>query len=144
MWDDFRIAYQPDYVITDQRNVEILAIWTSFPLAKVHYCAWHVSRAWERRLTHSMLGISTTLTPNQRLEEREQVRCELHRILYTPNKDQAFALLSAFQENHRYRPEMLQFLDKNYFTERELRRRMACFRDNLTCAVVDTNNYVES
>ncbi|KAF9192464.1 hypothetical protein BGZ51_005476 [Haplosporangium sp. Z 767] len=71
------------------------------------------------------------------------VHNELHRALYTPGKDRAFALLSAFQETHRNHPEMLQLLDRNYSTERELRRWMVCFRGNPTCAVIDTNNYGE-
>ncbi|KAG0253472.1 hypothetical protein BG011_006350 [Mortierella polycephala] len=60
-----------------------------------------------------MLGISAMLTSNQQLEERAQIHRELHRVLYTPSKDQVFALLSAFQETHRHRPEMIQFLDKD-------------------------------
>ncbi|KAF8923285.1 hypothetical protein BGZ47_004895, partial [Haplosporangium gracile] len=73
------------------------------------------------------------------------VRQVLHKILYTLNKDEACALLEAFQEDNRHRPEMLQFLDKNYFKETELLQRwMICYRENIACPAIDTNNYVES
>jgi hypothetical protein len=73
IWEDFRIAYQPDAVVTDQGNVEILAIQAAFPIAKIQYCAWHVLRVWERRLTDTMLGIDMALSPEQRTNERDKV-----------------------------------------------------------------------
>lgn len=79
MWNDFRIAYQPDAVVTDQGNVEILAMRTVFPMAKIQYCAWHVLRVWERRLTYGMLGIDVDLTADQRAAERDKVS---HRVEY--------------------------------------------------------------
>ncbi|KAF8946477.1 hypothetical protein BGZ47_000419 [Haplosporangium gracile] len=104
MWKDFRIAFRPDVVVTDQGNVEILAIRAAFPL----------------------------------------VRQALHKILYTLNKDEACALLEAFQADNHHRPEMLQFLDKNYFKEMELQRWMICYRENIACPAIDTKSYVES
>ncbi|KAF9119177.1 hypothetical protein BG015_006410, partial [Linnemannia schmuckeri] len=144
MWEDFRIAYQPDAVVTDQGNVEILAIRAAFPMVKIQYCAWHVLRVWERRLTYTMLGIDMALSPEQRANERDQVRHALHKILYTPDKDEALALLTTFQQENHHRAEMLQFLDKNYFKETDRQRWMICFRENIACAAIDTNNYVES
>lgn len=72
MWNDFRIAYHPDVVVTDQGNVEILAIRSAFPNARIHYCAWHVLRAWERRLTNANLGFEG-LSVEMRERERGQV-----------------------------------------------------------------------
>lgn len=68
----FDITYQPEVVVTDQGNVEILAIRTAFPLTKIHYCAWHVLRAWERQFTNTNLEIST-LNNEQKIVEREKV-----------------------------------------------------------------------
>jgi hypothetical protein len=62
LWNDFRISYAPNYVVTDQGNIEILAIHTAFPMARLHFCAWHVLRAWERKLTNVILGINATST----------------------------------------------------------------------------------
>ena len=73
MWEDFRIAFRPDVVVTDQGNIEILAIRAAFPMVRIQYCAWHVLRVWERRLTYSMLRISTTLPAEQRVAERDKV-----------------------------------------------------------------------
>lgn len=78
MWDNFRISYRPEAVVTDQGNVEILAIRTAFPMARIQYCAWHVLRVWERRLTYSMLGISTTLSTQERIAEREKAGDSLY------------------------------------------------------------------
>jgi hypothetical protein len=72
------------------------------------------------------------------------VRHALHKILYTPDKDEALALLTTFQQENRHRVEMLQFLDKNYFKETDRQHWMVCFRENIACAAIDTNNYVES
>ncbi|KAG0348685.1 hypothetical protein BG004_004507 [Podila humilis] len=119
MWEDFRTAYQHDAVVTDQENVEILAIRAAFPFSKIEYCAWHVLRVWKRRLTYAMLGIDMALSPEQRANERDK------------------------QEN-RHRVEMMQFLDKNYFKETDRQRWMICFRESIACATIDTNNYVES
>jgi hypothetical protein len=74
MWNDFRISYAPDYVVTDQGNVEICAIKSAFPVAKIHFCAWHVLRAWGKKITFDLMGINrTTTTFAKRTDLREQV-----------------------------------------------------------------------
>ncbi|GJJ74028.1 hypothetical protein EMPS_06386 [Entomortierella parvispora] len=85
MWNNFRISYAPDYVITDQGNVEICAIKSAFPLAKIHFCAWHVLRAWGKKITFDLMGINrATTTFAERAGLREQVLVLLKTMMYEP------------------------------------------------------------
>jgi hypothetical protein len=66
------ITYVPEVVITDQGSVEILAIRTAFPRARIHYCAWHVIRAWNHMLINVNLGIEH-LSYKEKVNARENV-----------------------------------------------------------------------
>jgi len=50
----------PNAVITDQGNVEILAVKSAFAGegVRIFFCAWHVYRVWEREVPKRILGIS--------------------------------------------------------------------------------------
>jgi hypothetical protein len=52
-------TYMPNAVITDQGNVEILAVKSAFAGGvRIFFCAWHVYRVWEREVPKRILGIS--------------------------------------------------------------------------------------
>lgn len=83
MWIDFHIAYAPDVVVTDQGSVEIHAIRRAFPFAKIHFCAWHVLRAWERSITYDHLDIEgDSLTKEEKGKIKDQVSDTIFSVLY--------------------------------------------------------------
>lgn len=91
MWIDFHIAYAPDVVVTDQGSVEIHAIRRAFPFAKIHFCAWHVLRAWERSITYDHLGIEgDSLTKEEKGKVKDQVSDTIFSVLYEFGKSQLF------------------------------------------------------
>jgi hypothetical protein len=57
---DHVYIYKPNAVITDQGNVEILAIKTAFTgeNVSIFFCAWHVYRVWEREIRKRITGIA--------------------------------------------------------------------------------------
>jgi hypothetical protein len=64
----FNMNYEPTAVVTDQGNIEILAIKTAFPRVKLHFCVWHVLCAWEKKLTKDMLEITNLPLSMQKTE----------------------------------------------------------------------------
>ncbi|KAG0001771.1 hypothetical protein BGZ80_006119, partial [Entomortierella chlamydospora] len=112
--DTFRVDYQPEVVVTDQGNAEILAIRSSFPSAR------------------------------ERVTEKEKVRGDLRQILYTPDQTKADNLIKAFLKDHEHRTRLVGYLEKHYFEQEQRERWMFCFRQNISCAAIDTNNFVES
>ena len=96
MWIDFHIAYAPDVVVTDQGSVEIHAIHQAFPFAKIHFCAWHVLRAWERSFTYDLLGIEGSLTKEEKVEIKDQVSNTIFSVLHVIWKRQLFTNIMHF------------------------------------------------
>ncbi|KAG0275734.1 hypothetical protein BGZ97_010230, partial [Linnemannia gamsii] len=67
----------------------------------------------------------------------------------------AQALIKAFRETWSHQKELLEYLDKNYFGrsmfqphEWQVKERqeswMLCYRQDISYASIDTNNYIES
>ncbi|KAG9327209.1 hypothetical protein KVV02_002662 [Mortierella alpina] len=111
MWDNFRISYTPKVVVTDQGSVEILAIRSAFSPVRIYYCAWHVLRAWERKLTNALLGVEGTAFT---ADDRKSVRTELRRIMYESQLDKATALIEKFRLDHVERTDLAKHLEEGY------------------------------
>lgn len=63
---DFEYNYKPNAVITDQGSTEILAIKTVFPGIPILCCAWHVLKAWERKIRSEMTGMEKLSTKQKK------------------------------------------------------------------------------
>ncbi|KAF9171212.1 hypothetical protein BGX21_000952, partial [Mortierella sp. AD011] len=72
------------------------------------------------------------------------VRSDLRQILYIPDQTKAGDLIKAFLKDHEHRTRLLGYLGKSYFKQEDRERWMFCFRQNISCAAIDTNNFVES
>ncbi|KAF9982827.1 hypothetical protein BGZ75_005695 [Mortierella antarctica] len=143
--DNFRISYTPKVVVTDQGSVEILAIRSAFSPVRIHYCAWHVLRAWERKWTNALLGVEGSAFPaDDRKSAKARVRTELRRIMYESQLDKATALIEKFRLDHVERTDLAKHLEEGYFSENQEQRWMLCYRQGLYGIAIDTNNYVES
>ena len=71
---DKKYNFKPNAVITDQGNIEILAIKTAFANERVpiFFCAWHVYRVWAREVKSRMKGLGSLP-----IEERKALRIEV-------------------------------------------------------------------
>jgi len=64
--------------------------------------------------------------------------------MYETQLDKAVPLIEKFRVDHMDRPELMQYLEKGYFSESQQQRWMLCYRRNIDCVAIDTNNHVES
>ncbi|KAG0332923.1 hypothetical protein BG005_005299, partial [Podila minutissima] len=64
--------------------------------------------------------------------------------MYATPLSEATSLIQKFREDHAARASLLQYLNKNYFDETAQQRWMICFRQDIDCAAIDTNNHIES
>ncbi|KAF9920133.1 hypothetical protein FBU30_010074, partial [Linnemannia zychae] len=109
-------VYKPNAVITDQGNVEILAIKTAFAGENVpiFFCAWHVYRAWEREVRKRITGIAH-LPVEERKTIKDAAIAELKSILGEQDKQKAFQGIQRYREKWNEHDDLLHFLNKNYF-----------------------------
>ncbi|KAK3804535.1 MAG: hypothetical protein JOS17DRAFT_665549, partial [Linnemannia elongata] len=79
----------------------------------------------------------------------------LRKILYERNKTMAQELIRVFRETWKDQKNLLDYLNKNYFGpfmfeahERQVKETqeswMLCYRQDISYASIDTNNYIES
>ncbi|KAF9086522.1 hypothetical protein BGX27_003174, partial [Mortierella sp. AM989] len=54
------------------------------------------------------------------------------------------ARIEAFRERWAEYNEVMDFIEKNYFDETKMERWMLCYRQDVSYANIDTNNYIES
>ncbi|KAF9117301.1 hypothetical protein BGX30_005609, partial [Mortierella sp. GBA39] len=152
--DSKEYMFTPNAVITDQGSTEILAIKTVFPGVPIFYCAWHVLRLWEREVKSRMTGLGVYPVA-RRNEIRTQVRSDLRMILYERDIAKAQELVKGFRATWNSQKGLLEYLDKNYFGramfeahERQVvdvqESWMLCYRQDVSYASIDTNNYIES
>ncbi|KAF9271569.1 hypothetical protein BGZ88_005923, partial [Linnemannia elongata] len=152
--DNEEYNFLPNAIITDQGGSEILAMKTVFPGVPILYCAWHVLRVWERQVKTRMTGLGVH-TVKEREGIRAQLRSDLRKILYERNKAMAQKLIKAFRETWSGQKELLEYLDKNYFGRsmfeahewqvKDIQKTwMLCYRQDISYASIDTNNYIES
>jgi hypothetical protein len=70
---DAPYEYSPNCAVTDQGNVEILAITTVFPGIPIHYCIWHVLQVFRKQVIAMMTNIHGMLTPTEFNLHRKKV-----------------------------------------------------------------------
>ncbi|KAF9899470.1 hypothetical protein EC991_008853 [Linnemannia zychae] len=115
--------FLPDAIITDQGGSVILAMKTVFPGVPISYCAWHVLR----------------------------LLSDLRKILYERSNTTAQQLIGTFRETWSDQKELVAYLDESYFggsaydQVKEIQESwMLCYRQHISYASIDTNNYIES
>ncbi|KAF9931854.1 eukaryotic translation initiation factor 2C, 2 [Linnemannia zychae] len=146
---DEEYNFLPNAVITDQGDSEILALKTAFPGVPIFYCAWHVLRVWEHQVQSKMSDLGV-----HHFQKREQIR-EQRKILYEKDKATAQELIKTFRETWSDQKQLLDYLNMNYFGRpmykahelqvKEIQENwMLCYRQDISYASIDTNNYIKS
>ncbi|KAG0267568.1 hypothetical protein DFQ27_008613 [Actinomortierella ambigua] len=149
--------FKPSAIITDQGNVEILAIKAAFPGVPIFYCAWHVLRTWERTVPPRVTGLDG-LSADEKKAKKAEARADLRGILYARDVDTATVLINAFRTKWKNYKPLLAYLDEHYFgfKEREEGERifieldlsvrhswMVCYRQDVSYCSIDTNDFIE-
>ncbi|KAF9209381.1 hypothetical protein BGZ59_010145, partial [Podila verticillata] len=102
-----------------------------------------------------MCGSAPILSGSVLMMHRSTVRSDLRKILYERSKPIAMDLIKSFRETWSSQEELLQYLDKNYFGPSMFQEHewqvvdvqkhwMLCYRQDISYASIDTNNYIES
>ncbi|KAF9328597.1 hypothetical protein BGZ91_000930 [Linnemannia elongata] len=147
-------TYTPNAVITDQGNVEILAIKRAFAGedVRIFFCAWHVYRVWEREVPKRILGISH-LPLGLRNHIKAAAVSELRSILQEPELPKALQGIQLYRQRWlgKWQGDLIQYLDKKYFGSAEdvdaidiQKHWMTCYRQDVSYSHIDTNNYIDS
>ncbi|KAF9100382.1 hypothetical protein BGX27_000415, partial [Mortierella sp. AM989] len=172
--EDQEYVFTPQAVITDQGSTEIRSIKNTFPGVPVFYCAWHVLKAWEREIPKRLSGLesfSVLRRKEIRAEVKAELREILYsrdigaasalittfRRKWGDHND----LIDYLNKNY-FGPEIQETgVDENDLEENELETQkqreeqfqdseekrkpwMLCYRDGVSYASIDTNNYIES
>ncbi|KAG0348482.1 hypothetical protein BG004_005094 [Podila humilis] len=132
----------------NQGGSENLAMKNRFPQRT------HLLLMWERQIKSKMTGLGAH--PVKEGEEiRALFRADLRKILYERRNANAQEFIRDFRETWSDQKELLEYFNKNYFGwpmydvhERQVKETqeswMLCYRQDISYASIDTNNYIES
>ncbi|KAF9912189.1 hypothetical protein EC991_000600 [Linnemannia zychae] len=146
-------SYTPDTIVTDQGNVEVLAIKNAFAgdNTRILFCAWHVHCAWESEVPSRICGISH-LPLGLREHIKTKAVSELQSILQEPDLPKAQQGIQLYRQKWlgKWQDSLIEYLDKNYFGSAEgldavdtLKHWMTCYRQDVSYSHIDTN-YIKS
>ncbi|OAD75183.1 hypothetical protein PHYBLDRAFT_166938 [Phycomyces blakesleeanus NRRL 1555(-)] len=146
LWlDHLRIksSFVPMNITIDCSIMEVNAIKEALPHATIHYCDFHVLRAWQHNLD-SKIKLNASYTSEQLGNYKTALKNYLRHILIESNEDVFLRAIEDFKLMVQDQPQFLKYFEKKWTENEELLRRWGRPYISQQHQRYVTNNYVES